>query len=220
VKAPFLCLAHAYIIAMAKVNGDAKYVLCRNGKYFKQPVEDLLNASAVSLRNAGGPKKIVHFQNYLFGYKIIVYDCLSPYRYICNGNCLSNKKLCLLHDADSEHFSVITNLKAVITKKYICNACDTLYSEKHKCDSLLPMYTYTALYERSVKVLSYNFFSEKCFQNHLTLKLKGKLVFPWRQACQNYSFTATGNSKLECIKYFAIIVIRSNLLAIFSAWGW
>jgi hypothetical protein len=44
VKAEFLCLAHALIIAMAKVNGDPKYKSFRNDYSMKQAVQDLLSA--------------------------------------------------------------------------------------------------------------------------------------------------------------------------------
>jgi len=37
VKADFLCLAHALIIAMARVNGDPKYKSYRNGFGLKKP---------------------------------------------------------------------------------------------------------------------------------------------------------------------------------------
>jgi hypothetical protein len=47
VKAAFLCLAHALIIAMARVNNDPKYKSYRNGKCLKEPVQELLNASGV-----------------------------------------------------------------------------------------------------------------------------------------------------------------------------
>jgi len=65
---------------------------------------------------------------YCTDYKIIVYDGLSPDRVIFDGNSLSNKKLYLLYDLDSKHY-VITNLKAAMAKKYIYNACDTLYDK-------------------------------------------------------------------------------------------
>jgi len=51
VKAAFLCLAHALIIAMALVNGYPKYALYRHGKWMNKPVEDLLKASGVNLSN-------------------------------------------------------------------------------------------------------------------------------------------------------------------------
>jgi hypothetical protein len=32
------------------------------------------------------------------------------------------------------HCNVINNIKAAMAKMYICNACDTLYYNTHKCD--------------------------------------------------------------------------------------
>jgi len=46
------------------------------------------------------------------------------------------------------------------------------------------------------------FLSEKCFRNHFTLKVKGKLVCQWRQVCQNCSFTVTSDWKHEYFKAF------------------
>jgi len=91
VKAKLLCLAHAIIIAMARVNGDPKYASYRDGYGLKQPVQDLLNASGIELTNNGGFNEFEQFQNYLSDYKIIVYDGLNPDRVIFSGNSLSNK---------------------------------------------------------------------------------------------------------------------------------
>ena len=70
-------------------------------------------------------------------------DGLNPDRVIFSGNSLSNKKLYLLYDVDSGHYNVITNLKAAMAKKYICNACDTLYDNSHKCDKACSLCTAT-----------------------------------------------------------------------------
>jgi hypothetical protein len=126
VKAAFLCLAHALIIAMARVNGDPKHATYKDGKCLEKPVEGLLKASGVDLSDGGGLEELEQFQDYLSDYKIIVYDGLSPDRLIFSGNSLSEKKLYLLYDADSGHYSVITNIKAAMVKKNICNACDAL----------------------------------------------------------------------------------------------
>jgi hypothetical protein len=45
------------------------------------------------------------------------------------------------------------------------------------------------------------FLSEKC-QNHVSLKVKGKLVCQWRQVCRNCSYLVTADSKHECFKKF------------------
>ena len=63
VKAVFLCLAHALIIAMAKVNGDSKFKSYRNGKCLKEPDEELLKASGVDLSNGGGLMSFNSFNN-------------------------------------------------------------------------------------------------------------------------------------------------------------
>ena len=82
VKAAFYCLAHALFLAMARVNGDPKYNSYRIGRRMKQPVEDLLNASAVKLCNSGSFKNLQQLQEYLSDYKIIVFNGLSPDRFM------------------------------------------------------------------------------------------------------------------------------------------
>jgi len=133
VKAAFLCLAHALIIAMTRVNIDPKYKSYRNGRGLNQPVQDLVSASGINFTNDGCLDELEQFQNYLSDYKILVYDGLNPDRVIFSGNSLSHNKLYRLYDADSGHYNVITNLKAAMAKKYICNACDT-YDKTHKFD--------------------------------------------------------------------------------------
>jgi len=125
VKAAFLCLAHAIIIAMARVNNDPNYKSYRSGRCLKEPFEQLLNASGVDLSNGGGFEELQQFQQYLSGYKIIVFDGLYPDRVMFSGNSLSAKKLCLLYDPDSGQYNVITNLNGSMAKKNIRNGCDT-----------------------------------------------------------------------------------------------
>jgi len=133
-----------------------------------------------------------------------VYDGLSRDRVLFSGNSLSNKKLYLLYD--SGQYNVITNLKGAMTKRYICNACDTLYDNTQKCDKASSLCTATPPCTKNVPnyCASCNrlFLSEKCFQNHLTHKVKGKLVCQWRQVWRNCSFTVTGDNKHECFKIF------------------
>jgi hypothetical protein len=62
VKSGFLCLAHALIIAMAKINGYPKYKSYRDSFSLKQPVQDLLSASGVDLANGGGLMNLNNFK--------------------------------------------------------------------------------------------------------------------------------------------------------------
>jgi hypothetical protein len=141
VKAAFLCLAHALIIAMAGVNGDPKYKSYRNVYGLDQPVQGLMKAFGVDLSDGGGLEELLHFQEYLSDCKIMVYDGLSPDRLIFSGNSLSDKKLYLLYDKDSGYYDVVTNIKAAMAKKNICNACGTLYDKTHMCDKACPLCT-------------------------------------------------------------------------------
>jgi hypothetical protein len=127
-------MAHAVIIAMARVNGDPKYESYRKGYRLDKTVEEHLEASGVDLRNGGGLEELQLFQACLSDYKIIVFDGLKPDRVIFSGKSLSAKKLYLLYDSDAGHYNVITNLKDAMAKMYMCEACDTLYDNTHKYD--------------------------------------------------------------------------------------
>jgi hypothetical protein len=129
VKAAFLCLTHALIIAMARVNDDPKYKSYRNGYQLDKPVEVILKSFGVDLSNGGGLEELQQFQEYLSEYKIIVYDGLSPDRLIFIVNSLSDEKLYLLYDSDSGHYNLITNIKAAMAKKYV--TCMTPYMTTH-----------------------------------------------------------------------------------------
>jgi hypothetical protein len=205
VKEAVNCLAYALIIAMARLNGDPKYQSYRNSRGMKKPVEELLKASGVNLSKGGGFHELQQFQEYLSDYKI-VYDGLNPDRVMFSGNAVSNKKLYLLYDAKDEHYNVITNLKAAMAKRYTCNACDTLYNITHKCDKVCSLCTCTQPCTKDQKrycaTCNRWFLSDKCFQNHVTLKVKGKLVCQWRQICRNCSYLVTLDNKHECFKKF------------------
>jgi len=72
-----------------------------------------------------------------------VFDGFYIDRVMFSGNSLSAKKLYVLYDRESGHYNVINNLKGTITKKYICNDCDTLYDNTHKCDKFCSLCTAT-----------------------------------------------------------------------------
>ena len=204
VKSALNCLAYALIIAMASVNGDPKYQSYRDGKGLKKPVEDLLKASGVDLSNGGGFEELRRFQDHLSDNQIIVFDDLNTDRFMFSGNSHSAKKLHLIYDRDNEHYNVIISLKGAMAKKYICSGCDTLYDNKHKFDKVCSPCTATPPCTKDqakyCSTCNRRFLSEKCFQNHLTLKVKGKLVCQWRQVCRNCSYLVTAYSKHECFK--------------------
>ena len=154
-------------------------------------------------------KVIEHFQNYLSDYKIVVYVGLSHDRAIFSGNSLSNKKLYLLYETG--HYNVITSFKAAMA--YVMHMWHTLRLYTQRWQSLLPVGRQNLVLKIGKIIVLHatggfsvrNIFrilSEKCFQNHLTLKVKGNLVCQWRQVCGNCSFTVTGDNKHEYFKRF------------------
>jgi hypothetical protein len=180
VKAAFLCLAHALVIAMAQVNIHPNYELYRHSICLNKTVDNLLNVSGFDLSNGGSLEELWQFQEYLSDYKIVVLDGLIPDRDIFSGKSLSAKKLYLLYDRDCGNYNVITNVEAAMAKKYMYNGCDTLYDNTYKCDKTCYMWTATppSTKDQSKYCATCNryFLNEKCFQDHPSLKLKGKLV--------------------------------------------
>ena len=98
----------------------------------------------------------------------------------------------------------------------------TRYTTIHKCDKVCSLCTATppCTKDQSKYCCTCNrwFLSEKCFQNHLILKVKGKLVCQWRQVCRNCSYLMTSDLKHECFKKFCTFLIRNNLQAIYATW--
>ena len=139
-------------------------------------------------------KDLKEFQENLSDYKIVVFNGINPDRVMFSGNCLSSKKFHLLYNADTKHYSVITNIKAAMAKRYICNACDTLYDFEHKCDKACSLCNTappcTKDENKYCGTRNRWFFSEKCFHNHLVLKVKGKVVCHKLQPSRHFCYVA------------------------------
>jgi len=76
----------------------------------------------------------------------------------------------------------------------------------HKCDKACSLFTSTPPCTKDQKrycaTCNRWFLSEKCFQNHVNLKVKGKLVCQRRQVCRNCSYLISSDNKHECFKKF------------------
>jgi len=72
VKAEENCLAHALIIAIARVDNDANYTAYRKGRKIRPVVQALLKETGTDLTNGGGSPNLTVFKN-IFG----------PIRYLC-----------------------------------------------------------------------------------------------------------------------------------------
>jgi len=79
VKAENNCLAHALVIAKAKVEGDPNYALYRHGYKIKiRPVVDgLLETTGIDLSAGGGIPELMRFQEHFEEYTIVVFGGMN-----------------------------------------------------------------------------------------------------------------------------------------------
>jgi hypothetical protein len=76
VRAENNCLAHALIIAKAKLSNDPNYKAYRQGRKILPIVQQLLQTTGIDLSNVGGIPELIRFQDHFRDYKIVVYDGL------------------------------------------------------------------------------------------------------------------------------------------------
>ena len=76
VKAENNCLAHALIVAIARLEKYPNYQSYRKGKKIHPVVACLLEATVIDLTNGGGIPELIRFQKNFGYYKIVVYEGL------------------------------------------------------------------------------------------------------------------------------------------------
>ena len=67
------CLAHAFIIAISRVNNDSNYNSYRRGYKIRPVVQNLLETTGINLTNGAGIPELVRYQEHFHEYKIVVY---------------------------------------------------------------------------------------------------------------------------------------------------
>jgi hypothetical protein len=85
------CLAHALVIAIARVTQDPNYIAYRKGRKIKPKVDELIAASGLNLSNGVGIPELEILQNYLDEYRIVVYSGLRCENVIFDGHTKSDK---------------------------------------------------------------------------------------------------------------------------------
>jgi hypothetical protein len=87
VRAEENCLAHALIIAIAKLNNDPEYKSFRKGyKKILSNVQHRLTATGIELSRGGGLPELARFQEYFSEYRIVVYEGFSCNRIMYDGD--------------------------------------------------------------------------------------------------------------------------------------
>ena len=135
VKTDTNCLAHALIIAIARLENDPDYKSYRDGYKIRPVVQRLLETTGIDLQNGGGVPEIQRFQDHYTEYKIVVYRGLSCEDIIFEGQVTAEKRVNLLYDEVNRHYHVIANLTGAMSKQYICEACNqsSRSAVTHRC---------------------------------------------------------------------------------------
>jgi hypothetical protein len=92
------CLAHAIVIAIAKVTNDPNYNAYRRGRKIFPAVQTLLEKTGINVDNGGGIPELIRFQEHFKEYRTVVYDGLNCGQILFDGKIVSPKSLnlCLM----------------------------------------------------------------------------------------------------------------------------
>jgi hypothetical protein len=120
------CLAHAIVLATAKLNNHPNYESFRKGCLILPHVRRLLTNTGIDLIRGGGLPELAMFQQYLTDYRIVVYEGFDSKRIMFDGqNAGSTKpRINLLNDDITRHYHVINNLTGATIQEYVCRACN------------------------------------------------------------------------------------------------
>jgi len=120
VKAEENCLAHAKIIAIARVDNHANCKAYRQGR----PVDQaLLIDTGTDLTRGGWISELNRFQKHFRDYKIVVSQGLGCDDIMYEGQVDSSKPFNLFYDDVERYYHVILNLKGAMVKIYVYNPC-------------------------------------------------------------------------------------------------
>jgi hypothetical protein len=136
VKAEENCLAHALIIAVARLTNDPNYKAYREGRKIRPMVDHLLEATGIDLTNGGGVPELTRFQEHFQEYRIVVYGGLECEAIIFDGQIESENRINLQYDDVTCHYHVIANVTGAMAKKYVCKGCNKGCGRDitHKCE--------------------------------------------------------------------------------------
>jgi len=104
------CLAHALIIAIARIEHGSNCESYRKGCKIRPVVRDLLEKTCIDLSTGAGIPTLARFQEHFREHKIVVYQGLSCDNIMFVGRVDSAKRLNLFYDDVENHYHVITNL--------------------------------------------------------------------------------------------------------------
>jgi len=135
-KAEENCLAHALVIAIAKVEKDPYYKAYIQGRKVRQVVQTLLETTGIDLSSGAGIPELVRFQEHFREYKIVVYRSLNCDNIISERQVDSTKSLNILYDNVERYYHVIVKLTGAMGRKDVCKGCNKACTSDvtHSCE--------------------------------------------------------------------------------------
>jgi hypothetical protein len=133
VKVETNCLAHALIIAVAKITKDPNYM---QGRKIRKVVDNLLATTGINLENGGVISELERFQDHFEQYKIVVYTGLNCDSIVYEGQVETSDRFNLLYDETTRHYHVIGSLAGAVAKQFVCKVCgkECRRGAAHTCD--------------------------------------------------------------------------------------
>jgi len=117
VKAESNCLAHALVIAKAKVDGDPNYNSYRCGSKIRPVVDSLLETTGIDLSRGGVVPELMRFQKHFKEYRIVVFGALNCADIYFDGQVESEKRINLVYEDVKRHYHVINNLTGAMARR-------------------------------------------------------------------------------------------------------
>jgi len=130
------CLAHALVIAIAKVENDPDYKAYRQGRKICHVIQTILETTGIDLSNGAGIPELIRFQEHFREYKIVDYHGLSCKDIMFEEQVDSTKILNILYDDVERHYRVIAKLTPATARKYVCKGSNKACKSDltHACD--------------------------------------------------------------------------------------
>ena len=111
------CLAHALIIAVARITNNPNDTSYRRVLRIFPVVQHLLETTDNDLQHGGGFNELQRFQDHFTEYSIVVLGGLDCEDVIFDGQIKSEKGINLLYDDVNRHYHVIANLTGAMVKR-------------------------------------------------------------------------------------------------------
>jgi hypothetical protein len=209
VKTETNCLAHALVIAIAKLKYDPDYNSYRRGYKIHQAVHNLLATTGINLDNGGGIQELEQFLEHFNQYKIVVYTGLNCDSIMFEGQVETSDRINLLYDVTSRHYNVIGSLTGGMARRFVCKACGkgcergAMYTCDQTCSDCMAS---PPCVQAGVRIpctdCNRHFRSQSCFANHKLKQGNRKSVCDCKRCCQSCDEFIIPSRKHECGKHF------------------